>query len=133
MQAAIEQIETVVGSNPVAHRGIKHLRSLLRTYRPGFDDHLEGVLGTVGLPDGVKKTWRRFFRALTILRNKSAHFDPSLTDSERIRLREGGFTALIDSSGQLVMNPRMYVEVATFILDFFDLVCNEANVLRNAS
>jgi hypothetical protein len=74
METSIAQIEKGAESSPLAHRGIKHLRSLLRTYRPGFDDHLEGVFTTVNLSDPVKKTC--FFRALTIVRNKSAHSNP---------------------------------------------------------
>ena len=118
----IKKIEEAAGDLPLVRRAVKDLRALMRTYRPGFDDYLEGALSTVNLPDKTKKTWRRFFRALSIIRNKTSHAEPTLTDAERARLREGGFAVMISPSGELVMNARMYEQAARFVLDFFDLL-----------
>lgn len=126
--APIAKIEQVAGHRPDIQRAVKDLRAVLRTTRPGFDDFLEGALSTVPLPRKVKATWRRFFRALSIVRNKTAHSDPRLTEAERIRLRDGGFTVMISPSGDLGLNPRMYLQVVTFTLNFFDLLCDDANL-----
>jgi hypothetical protein len=118
----VRKIEEAAGDLPIVRRALKDLRAVMRTYRPSFDDYLEGALSTVTLNDKTKKTWRRFFRALSIIRNKTSHAEPALTDAERVRLREGGFAVMISGSGELVMNPRMYRQAAGFVLDFFDLL-----------
>lgn len=124
MDSAIGKIESVAGDNEEVHRGIRHLRTFLKTYRPGFDDYLESVLTTVSLPRRTKARWRRFFRALSIVRNKASHFDTSLSDPERKVLIEGGCRTMVSKSGDLVMNPRMYVQFVTFSLQFLDLICS---------
>ena len=133
MLGALARIEAGAGHIPAAHRAIKDLRALLRTYRPGFDDHLEGVLSTVNLSEETKKTWRRFFRALSIVRNKTSHSDPTLTEDEQSRLRGGGFGVMVSQTGDLVANPRMYFQVAGFTLDFLDLVSHDAHVKNRST
>jgi hypothetical protein len=108
------------------HRGVKHLRTFLKSYRPGFDDYLESVLATVTMPPETMAQWRRFFRAFSIVRNKASHSDPSLKDSERKALTDGGCGVMISASGDLAMNPRMYAQFVTLTLQFLDLICSAA-------
>jgi hypothetical protein len=124
MQSEIRKIENAAGDNDAIHCGVKHLRSFLKRYRPSFDDYLESVLTTVSLPNITKARWRRFFRALSIVRNKASHSDTSLTETERKALVEGGCGVMISKSGDLVMNPRMYAQFVTFTLQFLDLICS---------
>ena len=63
---------------------------------------------------------RKFFDALTIVRNKSAHSDPSLTANEVQRLKDGGYGVLASADNQLQINPRNYYQVAFHTMDFFD-------------
>lgn len=122
MQSAVEQIENAAGTNETVHRGVKHLYAYLKTQRPGFDDYLEAVLDTTSLARKTKTQWRRFFRALSIVRNKASHSDVSLTEPERKALVDGGCEVMISPSGELVMNPRMYAQFVTFALQFLDLI-----------
>ncbi len=94
----------------------KHFSS----YRPVFADYLEATLARAALEKTSKKHWRGFFRALSIVRNKTSHSDVSLTDTERNDLRNGGFEVMVDEHGELVLNPRMYAQVVHFTLQFFD-------------
>jgi hypothetical protein len=130
MEGQIRRIEEDSGHRHVVGHAVKNLRRLIRTKRPGFNDYLEGALSAVSLSKEIKKAWRLFFRALSIVRNKASHSDPSLTEAEREILRQGGFNAMVSDTGELKMNTRMYQQVAALILDFFDVLCNEANVIQ---
>lgn len=133
MESAVDKIEKASRDNDAVHRGIKHLRTFLKSYRPGFDDYLESVLATASLPRETKAQWRCFFRALSIVRNKASHSDPSLTETERNALTEGGCGVMISAAGELVMNPRMYAQFVTFSLQFFDLTCGGASPTSDKS
>ena len=85
------------------HRGIKDLCTFLKSYRPSFDDYLESVLAI------------------------------SLKETERKALIEGGCGKMISTTGELVMNPRMYAHFVTFSLQFFDLVCGGSAPLSEKS
>ena len=126
-EGPLGHIEEIAGDDPTVRRALKDLRALMRANRPGFDDFLESALTTSSLPEQLRKHWRKFFKALSVIRNKASHAHPELTDSERARLRDGGLGHMIDGSGGLVMNTRMYLPVATAVLDFFDLLYANAN------
>jgi hypothetical protein len=126
MKSAIEKIEKAAGDNDEVHEAIKDLCTFLKSYRPSFNDYLESVLAISLLPRTTKTQWRRFFRALSIIRNKASHSDSSLTENERKALIDGGCRRMISTTGELVMNPRMYAQFVTFSLQFFDLVCGAA-------
>jgi hypothetical protein len=119
---AIEKIEAAAGENESVHRALKELRVLIPANRPFFNDYLNAALSNSQLGKKTKTQWRRFFGALSIVRNKASHSDTTLTESERKKLAEGGFAVLISDTGELVMNPRMYVQAASYILDFFDVL-----------
>jgi hypothetical protein len=122
-EAQLKILEEHVNSTAEIARAIKKLRVSNRGMRPAFDDYLETAMGVAKLSKETKKTWRTFFRSLSILRNKVSHSDSLLDENERACLREGGFGKLISAdNGQLSMNARMYKEIASYTLDFFDML-----------
>lgn len=118
---AIAKIEAEVGENDTVRRALKELKAQIPN-RPFFDDYLNAALSASQLDKKTKTQWRHFFRALSIVRNKGSHSDPALTESERQKLADGGFGVLVSPTGELVINPRMYVQIASHLLDFFDLL-----------
>ena len=99
----------------------KELRDLERMgdAHPSFDDYLAAVLRTCLTADDRRSSWRHFFRALSIARNKAAHFDPRLTPLEREELVAGGLGSMVDERGELQINPRMYTQLARLSVNFF--------------
>ena len=98
----------------------KKIRELAPRH-PTFSDALESVLKQMTWERELKKRWRKYFRALTIMRNKSAHFAQPLTLAERQDLRAGGFGAAI-GNGYVVANPRMFRQVCDHISEFLGLI-----------
>jgi len=86
-----------------------------------FHDYLDAVLPTSRLNERTAATWRRYFRALSIIRNKVSHSDSTLSDREVTALDEGGFAAAVTDGG-LRVNPRMYRQILDHIRAFFLLV-----------
>lgn len=123
---AVAQIEREAGSSKTVQRAVKTLHTYLKRQHTRFDDYLHAVLDPISLPRETKTQWRRFFRALSIVRNKASHSDVSLTGIERKALLDGGCGVMISSSGELVINPRVYAQFVTFALQFFDLVLDTA-------
>lgn len=119
---AIAQIEAHIGNQDSLKDALKVLKAIAQKGRPQFDDYLNTVLSDSNLEKKTKKVWRKFFRALSIARNKTSHSITTLTDGERLELRDGGCAALISESGDLVINPRMYAQIVNHILNFLDLV-----------
>lgn len=122
MLKAIDQIERHTEDLKPIQRALKDVQALARNSRPQFDDYLNAVLSNSKLEKRTKRDWRLFFRALSIVRNKVSHSVAELAESEKVRLIEGGFSVLISQSGKLVINPRIYAQIANHILNFFDLV-----------
>jgi hypothetical protein len=122
-EKALTELIPELPQTPNAHRVLKNLRKLFRTVHPGFDDYLNSALGTSAIPPSAQVTWRKFFRGLSIVRNKVSHSDPTLSLAEISDLRAGGFSFMVKEPDTLVMNPRMYFQSATFTLDFLDVVC----------
>ncbi len=83
-----------------------------------FRDYLDAVLRESNLERAVAAHWRKYFEALSIVRNKVSHFDVTLSDYEVSALREGGFSAAV-TDGELRVNPRMYKRVIGDIRGFF--------------
>jgi len=106
-------------------RALVKLRKQLTRSKPEFADYLNAGLEAAAIPSAERKTWRKFFGALGIVRNKASHSDSSLSETEREGLRGGGFGGLVSSSGSLVMNPSRYVEVSSHVLDFLDLIAKK--------
>lgn len=98
----------------------RFFEKIMKGIRPNFYDYLQTALDISPIEKEQKKMWRKFFDALTIVRNKSAHSDPSLTDNEAQRLKDGGYGVLASADNQLQINPRNYYQVAFHTLDFFD-------------
>jgi hypothetical protein len=88
--------------------------------RPNFYDYLNAALGISSIENEQKKMWRKFFDSLTIIRNKSAHSDPTLTENEVQRLKDGGYGILVSADNQVQINPRNYYQIALHTFDFFD-------------
>jgi hypothetical protein len=122
MIEVVDALEKSASAAKVELRELKQLRRLIPGDRPIFTDYLESVLEGSLLSDSDKKTWRQFFRALSIVRNKASHSDTTLSETERRDLRDGGCVTMIAADGTLVLNPRMYAQAAHFVLQFFELI-----------
>lgn len=98
------------------------LRDLRRlgSAQPTFNDYLDHVLAARQIAPERRRLWWRFFRAMSIVRNKASHALTSLTAQERRDLDAGGCAALIDLEGNLQLTARMYGQVARLAFDFWD-------------
>jgi hypothetical protein len=85
---------------------------------PEFHDYLEGALKKT-ISSDRQKTWRRFFDALSVVRNKVSHSETALTEADIERLNRGGLAAMI-IDGELKIAPQSYEQLVRFVLDFFD-------------
>lgn len=115
----LAELAKLVGNE---HTALKKLNALIGKGNPSFDDYLNSALNVSSLTNNQKTHWRRFFRALSIIRNKVSHSDTELSCAERNSLRDEGFGTYLSPSGKLQANPRMYPQLATSVLDFFDLL-----------
>ncbi|OYT78223.1 hypothetical protein [Pseudomonas sp. PGPPP2] len=122
--ALLDAIQVCIESSPNidanAHAALKKLRKQNLPRRPEFSDYLETALKASKLDKNKKTQWRKFFQALSIVRNKVSHSDPSLNETEKTSLRGGGFEDLISEDGSLVTNSLHYSPIATSTLNFFD-------------
>ena len=132
MLAHVQKIEDSGAAVGDALSSVASLRRHFEAYRPMFSDCLEAVLSATHLTNKDKKVWRRFFRALSIVRNKASHSDTSLTENERSELGAGGCAPFVAEDGTLIMNPRMYAQVVHFTLQFFD-VAYKASASRDTA
>ncbi len=101
---------------------VRRLANSVPRFRPTFDDHLNAVMKGSTLSRETKRNWRSFFQALSIVRNKSSHSDPTLSSTEAQKLVDGGCGVMVSDDGRLHVNPRMYKQVVCGVLDFFDLL-----------
>ena len=99
---------------------VRRLKKSLPRFRSSFDDYLNAVLEWSDLSRERKRSWRKYFGALSIVRNRISHSDPTLSTKEAQSLRDGGCGVMVSNDGSLVVNPRMYKQVASHILDFLD-------------
>jgi hypothetical protein len=114
----VESIRSRLDAAPIARELVQVEK--LGGNRPEFSDYLEAVLKTKIPRKDRRKVWRRLFDALSILRNKASHSDVSLTQLQRSKLTGAGLSPMIDAGGNLQINPRMYVQLASYVLDFLD-------------
>lgn len=119
MSKAIDAIEAAVENKAILKRQFKTLRTAGPKH-PAFKDYLETALSIKEHNAEFKKTWRKFFDALSIIRNKVSHSNTSINDNEKNSLIDANFGAFISAEGTLQANPRMYEQVALNTLQFFD-------------
>ncbi len=102
-------------------REIKALKRMRPNY-PRFDDYLNTVLKHKDMPEQFVDMARKYFTALSLMRNKCSHTDVTLTPKEEKRLWDGGFAAAISAEGGLVVGPMMFPQIVRDVLHFFDTV-----------
>jgi len=119
MSKAIDAIEAAIENKAILKKQFKSLRASCLKH-PAFKDYLETALSIKEHNSDFKKTWRKFFDALSIIRNKVSHSNPTLNYKEKEKIRDGGFGVFISAEGTLQFNSRMYEQVAVFTLEFFD-------------
>lgn len=107
-------------SGKLTEREQKELRALAPKH-PTFSDTLETVLRQTNWDKELKQRWRRYFRALAIMRNKCSHYSQKLTAAEENELRAGGFEAAI-RDGRVVVNARMYKQICDHVSGFLGLI-----------
>jgi hypothetical protein len=122
-EKAFADLATHMPDNSGARKSVKNLRNLIRTVHPGFTDYLEAVLKSSPLSTETRSHWRKFFRALSIARNKASHGNPALSKAEINDMRKGGLGFMVDANETLVTNPRMYFALAELVLGFLDIIC----------
>lgn len=94
------------------------VKEVIKNIKPTFADYLEEALRLSTFDKKGKRSIRNFFSALTIVRNKSSHSNPSLTENEIERLKEGGLSFFISTSGDLVASHRYYYSLSEYIIGF---------------
>ena len=85
---------------------------------PEFMDHINSALNASALDDNRKAHWRKYFAAIRILRNKSSHYDTSLTGQEKETLRTAELDYHIGTGDHMQTNPAFYAPLAHTALDF---------------
>lgn len=107
----------------ISMRDAKDIMSLTGK-QPQFNDYLNVVLRTAKLRKADAAMWRKYFRALSIIRNKASHYDTTLSDGEVTALGEGGFSVAV-TDGRLGVNPRMYKQVVEHTGRFLGLILSK--------
>ncbi len=96
--------------------------------KPSFNDYLEAVLKNNNTMSADRKTiWRKYFKCLSLVRNKVSHSDCSLSSSEKELLMHNGFSPLVNET-ELQFNSRIYTQVCNHAIQFFQEL---GYVLRN--
>jgi hypothetical protein len=121
-EKAFSELVPHIAETEDAARATKNLRKIFRVGHPGFDDYLNAALDTSSLSAKDKKEWRKYFRAISILRNKTSHSDTELSDAEKTAFHDAGFGDYLSESGTLRLNSRRYCQVAVRVLNFLDAV-----------
>lgn len=91
---------------------------------PQFDDYLNATIKAAALSQDDAKMWRRFFRALSIIRNKVSHSDASLSEAEITSIKAGGLDAAVKDVG-LGWGSHMYAPVVSVVAEFFRSVLSK--------
>lgn len=92
----------------------------MKRKNPEFNDHLEAILKNRFKEVKKRKMWRNYFKALSIVRNKSSHSDVTLTSEQKEILLSGGFRVMVSEDGSLVANSRMYKQICDHIIQFLN-------------
>jgi hypothetical protein len=102
----------------LTNKQIKLIESLAPK-KPSFDDYLEASLKNISsMAEDRKKIWRKYFKCLSILRNKVSHSDCSLSTIERESLVQNGFASLVNGN-ELQFNSRLYSQICDYVIQFF--------------
>lgn len=111
---------------------LEKLKKHFKKKKPSFQDRLNTILNRSKLAKDRKNTWRNFFKAITILRNKVSHSDTSLSQEERDLLKNGGLGVVVSAAGELQLNARLYAQAGKYVLDFWDELFNsfESDISR---
>lgn len=120
IQRELAILQAALKENPSGLGALEKLAKRVRPAKPVFEDYLESALRHSAMEKDAKKIWRNYFKALSIIRNKSSHADSTLNEREREALRTGGLDLMISASGELASNPGLYAQFAQFTLNFFD-------------
>jgi len=115
-----DQIAPSVGNSGDAYKALKKLQKYNTKSHFEAADYLNAALSATNLDDLQNKRWRAYFRALTIVRNKSSHSDTSLSEGEKTELRNGELGECVSDDGVLVINPTMYLSNLTRVLELID-------------
>ncbi len=121
MSQAIDLIQAAVENKDSLKKAFKVIKDASPKH-PNFRDYLEAALSLKEYNTQFKKTWRKFFDALSIIRNKASHSDTFINENERKRLIEANFGTVISTEGILQFNTRIYEEVTLYTLQFLDLL-----------
>lgn len=98
----------------------KELLEYFTKRTPSFSDLLDALLKDKKMNSNKKTIWRKYFKALSILRNKASHSDTKLSDIQRQSLIDGGFKVCVSQHGELQANTNMYAQIVKYVLDFLD-------------
>lgn len=88
--------------------------------RPSAMDFLNCSLKGTGFSEDEKKYFRIFYEALSILRNKSSHSDPSLHGYEKDKLKQAKLDFLISPKGTLKSQPGHYFYISKMVMVFLN-------------
>lgn len=105
-------------ANELSDAQLRKIEKLIPA-KPTFGDYLEAVLQKSNIKEERKNVWRKYFIALSVVRNKASHGDSALNTKEMEKLKEGGFAALISQDNQLGINARNYNQICIHIINFF--------------
>jgi hypothetical protein len=86
---------------------------------PAFSDYIEATIKASKLQSRRAAMWRKYFKALSIVRNKASHSNHVLSQDEAGALRNNGFAALVSSTNELQLNTTNYKQICDHVLLFF--------------
>jgi len=73
----------------------------LKQSNPEFGDYLTAALNARPMTKRTRASWQRYFKALSIFRNKVSHSDSGISTIEKQQLMDGGFDVIIAADGSL--------------------------------
>jgi hypothetical protein len=123
----LKKVDEAAAGNVAVLDATAKLRDVLAPKHPAFADYLEAAMSAARFNDVDRKTWRQFFLAVAVVRNKASHSNSALTDTDRATLTHGGCAPLIGAHGDLAVNPTHYPQIASHALDFCDLLTSGKN------
>jgi hypothetical protein len=109
--------ESLADSLPGAAPKIRKQVIAIAPKHPEFGDYLSTVFKCCAVGDAEKRTCREWFDALSVLRNKSAHSDPTVNSDNIKKLTKvnlGGFIL----GDRVLLSPRLYRPTSEFIVNF---------------
>jgi hypothetical protein len=88
--------------------------------RPSTIDVLNSALTGTQFTKEEKKYFRNLYEALSVLRNKSSHSDISLTDGDKLKLKNADLTFLVSPTGTLQSQPGHYFHLTKMVSLFLE-------------